>query len=475
MFGSGFSKQVAGIQRDYESGNLEKRREAASKLHVACLNEKRPHDALPLLERMLRDPDPDVGESAAHGMGACRKHAFPSLLRLIDDPDALVRERVCHAFGEMEVDRQAARQPLLAALADAAPGVRGRAAFALGRMRDTATTTIDAIAALAKDPHDETRRWALNGLAMIGQEPAARRALAAHAGMILAALDDPDENARWNAATALDDLQLSAAQLLPRIIDRLAMETSDSVRVQLDGALVGLNSREDLAPHVPSLISRATEPGPLRDAVISICSRLGPLGAVVVPLIREEIARPGGATVNNIMALHAMTGRVDECVAALKRLLDDDWPEGFRPVRELWSLTGDAAIVNPYLASALAQSPDEPAGLITEIGPAAAAVLPALVRSIEENFDEEDWDVMWALTDALSALESPDPVAVTALIRCLSHPSGIVKGSALNGLQSAGPAARPALPALRQVLGAGDAEWKEAVRDVIGAIESLAN
>jgi hypothetical protein len=209
--------------------------------------------------------------------------------------------------------------------------------------------------------------------------------------------------------------------------------------------------------------------------VISICSRLGPLGAVVVPLIREEIARPGGATVNNIMALHAMTGRVDECVAALKRLLDDDWPEGFRPVRELWSLTGDAAIVNPYLASALAQSPDEPAGLITEIGPAAAAVLPALVRSIEENFDEEDWDVMWALTDALSALESPDPVAVTALIRCLSHPSGIVKGSALNGLQSAGPAARPALPALRQVLGAGDAEWKEAVRDVIGAIESLAN
>jgi hypothetical protein len=31
------------------------------------------------------------------------------------------------------------------------------------------------------------------------------------------------------------------------------------------------------------------------------------------------------------------------------------------------------------------------------------------------------------------------------------------------------------LPALRQVLGAGDAEWKEAVRDVIGAIESLAN
>jgi HEAT repeat protein len=209
--------------------------------------------------------------------------------------------------------------------------------------------------------------------------------------------------------------------------------------------------------------------------VIAICSRLGPLGAAVVPLLREEIARPGGATVNNIRSLLAITGRVDECVAALKRLLDDDCPEGFRPVRELWSLTGDAAVINPYLARALERSPDEPAGLITEIGPAAAPVLPALVRSIEENFDEDDWDMMWALTDALSALESPDPVAVAALIRCLSHPSGIVKASALNGLKSAGPAARPALTALRQVLDAGDAEWKLEVREVISAIESRAN
>ena len=75
----------------------------------------------------------------------------------------------------------------------------------------------------------------------------------------------------------------------------------------------------------------------------------------------------------------------------------------------------------------------------------------------------------------MSCVESPDPAAVNALVKSLSHPSGIVKGTALGGLEKLGPAARAALPALVAALKEGDADWKRSARAAIAAIERSPN
>lgn len=477
MFWRRFSKKIAALRRSYASGVLRARRVASGDLCGLCREQgvAIAADALPVLEIMLRDPDAEVAEAAMYGFGYCGADALDVLLRLIEDHDPRMRERACDAIANAKMARQRARLPLLAALKDEVPQVRSRAAFALGLMRDTTTTTLDALAALAaRDPVAEVRGSAVHALGNIGRARDAPRALAAHAATILAAFDDPDEAVRNYAPHALKGLKLPAGSLLSVMNARLLANPERGAQGMF-GALLELNELEDLSPHLDALINLARQYPAVRPGVFRICRKYGRRAAALAPMIEQELAQEDCDVIGLAEALWAITGRADSAVPRLRLLLDADMHEALRAGKLLVSITGDGSLVVPMLERALECSPDEPAGFITEVGPPVAAVAPALARAIDENYDEPDWDVMWALTDAMAALQSPEPVAVTALCRSLSHRSGIVKGSALNGLKGAGPAARAALPVLRSLLDRGDREWMQAVRETIRAIEVRPN
>src|SRR5262249_48593435 len=78
---------------------------------------------------------------------------------------------------------------------------------------------------------------------------------------------------------------------------------------------------------------------------------------------------------------------------------------------------------------------------ITQIGPAAAPLTGQVLPHCNSN----DWDLQWAVADALGYMGSSDPAGLAALTAALGHDSGIVVSAAARALARIGPAAVPAL------------------------------
>ena len=138
-------------------------------------------------------------------------------------------------------------------------------------------------------------------------------------------------------------------------------------------------------------------------------------------------------------------------------------------------MTNDDGYTLRMLSHALPNSPDEAAGAICALGPAAAPLLPELARVIDQHWSEPDWDLMWALADALYALDSREPLAVSTLVRLLTHSSWRVRYLASTGLERAAPAARAAAGALWKAVEDEDREVARAARAALRNIERPAN
>lgn len=475
MFGFGFRKQFAALRRAYEAGSPAQRLATARELVELCIIADDLDDAVPLLELMLLDTDDEVSTTAKRGFMACHELAVMPLMRLIENARAEIRERACDALGSLqeEVDTSPARPALLAALADPVPAVRGRAAFALGIMRDTSPSTIDALAALARDSETEVRSWALHAIGNIGRAEGAHRAIGAHAATLLAALDDPDADTRWSAAYALGYARLPAERILPKLLERLRVEDSERASQPLTGLVYAVAKVVDMAPHLPQLLDLAGANERARDVVIGICAGLGQRGAAIVPMLREKLARDD-VPLHIVTAYRAITGRTDECIPVLLRMLNGELHQALAAGKLLLEITGDPAPLIPMLERALEKSPDEPGMFIQEIGRPLAAAAPVLARAMERNFAERDWDVMWNLTCAMAALESAAPEAVAALSKSLTHESDRVQYAAVGGLAHAGSAASDAMPVLKR-FAAGDGALAEAARETIRAIGKRPN
>ena len=481
MFWRSFAKEIAALRRRLEVGDPAERRKVARELVDLCIIKDDPEDALPLLEELLNDADSEIAAAAGRGLSACAALAVEPLRRLLLHPQPELRARACDSLGSMqdEVDRSAAQPDLLKALVDADARVRGRAAFALGKMQDTARITIDALAAMAgRDADARVRGSAMHALGNIGQEAAAHASIAAHRGLILAALGDESDDMRWSAAYVLENVPLAPGQVLPRLLECISKETVERPLTMMRGVLHGICEREDLAPHLPSLLALAAVQPRVRATVYSICGTLGKQAASAAPLLAEALAREDSASVLAARALLAITGDRDQAIPVLRRMLEKPWAEAQAAAKLLLELGEPAVSLAPMLQRALRESPDEPCGFICEMGDAATslggALAPDLARAIDENFDASDWDLMWALTDALSALRSSAPEVVTALCRSLEHESDRVQVAAIRGLEAAGPAARAALPALKELTGSVNQAGKVA-RAAIRAIEAKTN
>jgi HEAT repeat protein len=402
MFGFDFKKKVAALEQEYRTASLERRREIASQMHTLCAESKKPDAALPLLEVMLRDPDPDIGEAATYGMGHGKKAGLVRLQQLLDDPSDAVRERACHAIANMQGKAAPALPGLLAALSDTAPGVRGRAAFALGQVPDTSTSTVDALARLARDPDSTPRHFALHALGRIGREGGAR-GVGAHRAMILESVKDVSDEVRWSACYALQTTDPRGTKAFEVLIEALRVEDTPRTQQEIAGTLFWVAKGEDLAAHFPQMLEIAQTTPAARPTIFSLCSSLGTRAAALAPLIRESLS--GDDAMTAIRTLRDITGSDTEILPALERVLEQGkFQQRFDAAAEWMKLTGRVDQVIPMLEWALGESPDEPGMFIQQVGTPLVAVAPALARSMEDNFDEPDWDVMWNLTCAMAEL-----------------------------------------------------------------------
>lgn len=449
---------------------MERRRAAAKEIREACYAKRVPSDLLPLLEAMALDADEVIADCAISGLCRCGAAAVPVVERMAVNTSARVRGKGCYIAGHLEGDTRALHPAVFAALDDAEPGVRAQAAFALGRMADRSAATIDALATAARDPEPQVRLWAIDALGRFGGEDGAAAALSAHGAVITTAMGDPDLDVRKSATSALEEMStVPDGQVVAAVLDRLRVEQNDDV-LQCFRQLI---SRRDLldsfAQHVPTLLAAADANPRARAIIFVLCGALGPRASASVPALESSVER-SNAPYEAIAALWTLTGNAGKCITALEKLLERSWYDASRALELLSKITDGSRYVIPMLRHAIPDSPDEAAAKICELGPAAAALLPDLARAIESNWDEPDWDLMWALADALCAIESSEPLAVATLSRLLTHPSSRVRYIAVTSLGRAGPAARAALGVLGHTCEDEDAQVAKAARAAIREI-----
>jgi HEAT repeat protein len=124
--------------------------------------------SLPVLEKLLRDPETQVARAALialHHLGA--HESLSQIIALADHESADIRQSV--AFALLGQSDPAAVRTLIALSSDSDAQVRDWATFGLGAQIDDDSPEIrDALANRVRDPDPETRAEALSGLVKRG-------------------------------------------------------------------------------------------------------------------------------------------------------------------------------------------------------------------------------------------------------------------------------------------------------------------
>lgn len=463
-------------------------------------------NVIPPLVAALDDPDPDLRQWSAEVFAEegdaidNSPDAVPALLKLFTGTDDAVARTAARALGKLSARAPSIAPKILAALADAQPAVRRRAAEALTRaarpLDDRGTRllvpkefqTAEAIAALAKaveDANNEVRTEAIRTLGGIG--PAAAKALPALAKVaasadadkavrvaafaaigqigqdgatavpaLLAALKDPDDAVQRAAAEALARYGKEAVPAL-----RKALGEAD-VAVQFGAvqalAAIGPDAKDALAELTPLLKGDQAYPRLLAATAVL---RIDPTRKDALPVLKAGLA--DGSLPVRLAALDATTqlGPVAADLTAdlAKALADEDLNVARRAAEALGAIGPAAAAAVPALAATIMKHPDtkpyqreifidKPEYLtqrcrdaLRRIGLDAKPAVSALV-AIVTACDDPD------AADLLSLLDPSRPEGIKALKAALASPYDNFRETALRAIGRLGATAKDVVPEL---------------------------
>lgn len=322
---------------------------------------------------------------------------------------------------------------LIAALDSDRPLSRCSAAGALREIGPAAAAAVPAlIQVLGQETHDSTRQMAAGALGHIGlATPAGVEALAA---VFSRGNGDDEFYVRWAAADALARLGGDARAAVPALIGALKTEQSSHIREAVAEAL-----------------GRVAGPGD--KVVISVLTRIAQLESRPIPVGDgdQDDSQEGSVRIAAALALWRITHNrrvVEWLVAPLKDKDDVFW------IRE------------------------KAMQALGEIGPDAAAAVPALIPLVTDYAKKrDDHRCSHAAVVALGRIGPAAKSAVPVLIGEFGQGNdrGFHELAAAQALAGIGPAAREALPALRSALECDVDELRiaagEAIRRVGGDVD----
>jgi HEAT repeat protein len=356
----------------------------------------RPAALIPKLIEGLLDPNPAIRSDMKGVLIKIGPPATPALVKLLQHPRPEMRATAAELLGECRGDLQRILPALLAAVDhDKVGSVREAALRNLGAVGRGRKETVARLLRGFKDKDQAVRQAAIQMMAVQG--PAAREAVPA----LLEELKDRDWNIRWSTLGTLGYLgrldKRIVSEILPVLIRLLDEKEEARVRRMAAQALgtIGKMARDA----VPDLLRVAQYKPAVRG-----CPNPGVSGWAAWAV--EEITKDKGS------------------VPSLADIIQD---------RKVGPLTRRKALQ-----------------AIQKLGPQADEAVPALIALLKEAGQRED------LEEAASALAAIGSEAVIELTDCVKSSRKATRCFALRALQKIGPNAASAIPTVAGVLADAD-------------------
>ncbi len=441
------------------------------------------------LVRVFREGNDKVRDAIEFGIDEGKAQAQAAAARefakLLADKDAKLREDAADVLRELSPEAPETIPALLGALKDEIEDVRVAAARALGAgepdvfpkllaLLQDKDETLRVGAAVALDWRCGTLHGTLNKKDIFGKND---EHLAAVAKGLARALADDDASVRRNSVSTLRRLGPQAKAAVPELIGVLKQQKAPD-RIEEAAEVLGKigpaaketvpvlievvkTSRRRAATKEESFRERLS-----REKLIEALGLIGPEAQAAVPLLTEIAAEDGGSKAAESLGRIGPAAKAAKptLLEVLKKKYDESLAEDLHwaAALALWRIDKDPVGV-PALIGLLEDDRSLMDGRVMEalgeIGPPAAAAVPVLVAGLNDPFRRAD--AAKALTSI--AARGKTTGAVRELAKALKNPEQRGRQQLLTILASAGSAARPAVPALIELVRERGPERPEAV------------
>src|SRR5262245_49700107 len=404
-----------------------------------------------------------------------RGKTFAQWRAMLGHPDAKVRGRAATALGLGPFGKQSV-PALLQSLADKDPEVRRSAIIALGDIGPNAAEAVPVLATalVIEEAVDDIRR------ALLKMGPTAIPVL----------LDEARKaNRMYSSVFASPFCATMGPAALPHLIAALR-DPNEEIRCQAARELAGF--RADASPAVPALVQALGDQSRLvQEAAASALAAVGPPARAAAPALQALVGKGDG--VEKWAALQALVtldhGRALPLLA-----------EKVRRGESLDSTLAALASIGPPALNSLEEifrtnSAETRAFLLTQSGIGSPEALPLVRKGLKDENPDVRWAAAQALRDSeadltplLSRLERaidkeepemgrdlvravaricpPPPEALALLAGTLRHRDQAIAVAAGTELEDLGAVARPVLPLILSAL----RDHREAVRRQVMAI-----
>jgi HEAT repeat protein len=386
------------------------------------------------LIEMLQDISSPVKAAAARALGTLEKttaHVVPELVVLLQDRDEAVRTSAAEAIGQIGTLDEKSTDQLVRGLSSPDNIVRAQTAEALGTIGESAQETVAALVAALSDRNDMVRAKAVEAIGKIG-EAAADVALPS----LVRALSDRDNSVSSLAAEALGEMGDSAVRAIPALIQSLS-HINPQVRASAAEALGKMGTAS--AKTAPAL-ERACqdEDADVRSKALWALGRISRPANSTKRMVLKGLQDADGQVRTAAVDALGEWGDLDEIsLASLLELLEDPNDQvKVQVAKVLPKCAGDTATAIEGLCRQLTEDTSDvvqvqAAWALGEIGPAAAAAGPALMRAAQTG----DVNVREQAMRAIALILPPE--SITALVAGLKDPNSEIRKLASEGLVKA--------------------------------------
>lgn len=429
---------------------------------------------------------------AVQGKGQPSAEEMQRLTAELKNPSPLVRTHAAQALGHLGAAAKSAVPALVPLVADPDPRVRRAASRAVLTIRPGPAVTLPLVKKLLADADPTVRMTILHTLADLGKP--------ALPGLI-AALQD-DEAAKY-ACLVLAEIGPDAADAIPALAERLKIEQRPEVRQQIVMALGAIGS----AAAVPTLSAELTDRRETtRVAAAFGLGRIGPAAKTADaeltkamthddPVLRavsawarvkinpaDQAAKDQAVTILTeslisknplartaaFRALADLRPGPDRVLPALAKHLQSKDKAVVAEALQALAALGEPAV--PALIKALQLPEHRPlaASILAQIGPPAKAAVPGLIEVVAN--DASPVAKREALL-ALGCIGEGAAAAAPAATAALADRHEKVMLAACFALSKFGPAAKPAIPALKKLASDKDDLVRQEATKALSAIE----